>query len=60
MTRVTRVLSLGTGVRGVARSAAVAQPRDGRLLITVVDQTRAVIPERGRDGHRASTTPRRP
>ena len=45
MTRGSRMLfGLLFFMAGVASPFAQAPPRDGRLLVTVVDQTRAVIP----------------
>ncbi len=45
MTRASRMLfGLLFFMAGAASLFAQAPPRDGRLLVTVVDQTRAVIP----------------
>ena len=45
MTRVARMLCVALGlIASASRLSAQAPPRDGRLLITVVDQTRAVLP----------------
>jgi hypothetical protein len=45
MIRVAKLLCVALGVMvGASRLFAQAPPRDGKLMVTVVDQTRAVLP----------------